>query len=332
MKFLALVPFRNESKYLDLFMKALKDQVDGFVGYNDASTDNSEEIFRANGGRLLESKVPRTQFGVGATYDVRKRLLQEGRRLGGTHFLIVDADEILVGSDRNSLRDLTFNLSPGEYLAFELLTVWNSFQKYIDGYDLRKPRKMDFIFADHKDIAYENPSNFVHFDRIPRKTSGYSASKFLEKEKISFLHLSFVNKRDAQIKQAWYRIMERDKLGRNSQMINNTYSFTIQEPTKFGELNSGAIPHFLSQDLYYDLSTKWSSSNWHLEDSVRRILTSSKWKFLNLDIWDIQELRTTFEQQFGFTPLATPLSRLIEKSWNRLSYLSSILKKLVRGK
>ena len=49
--------------------------------------------------------------------DVRQEMLDRGRRLGGTHFIIVDADEVPTGNLFAELR--TFAIKYGAYAALE---------------------------------------------------------------------------------------------------------------------------------------------------------------------------------------------------------------------
>ena len=93
LKIIALLPFKNEAHNLSAYMKNILKLADLVIGYDDNSSDNSLKIFKDLGG-LPISFALEDNFARGGQYKIRNELLNKGRELGGTHFIVLDADEV----------------------------------------------------------------------------------------------------------------------------------------------------------------------------------------------------------------------------------------------
>ena len=93
----ALMPVRNEDWIIGFSLRAALQWCDNAVAINHASTDRSAEIIeeiQRETGRVTVLNEPDPKWDE---MNHRQRMLDEGRRIGGTHFAIVDADEVITG-------------------------------------------------------------------------------------------------------------------------------------------------------------------------------------------------------------------------------------------
>jgi hypothetical protein len=330
MKVIALVPFRNEELFLPIFMRSLEGLVDVVLGFDDDSTDSSVTLFKKFGGVLLNdypgSPLPE---GKGATIQIRNKLLEFGRKIGGTHFLIIDCDEIIIGAARTDFKQIANSLKPGEYLKLNLVTTWNNFNTYISYPDLRGPREMSFLFADRPDLIYPENEKFVHFDRIPRSNDDKTTKQIKHNvDQSAVLHLSYIGWERAQLKQSWYRVTEKEVLGRSSLIINETYRFTMNNTPPTDCLNPGMIPEFLDNKFLALLKSFKAQQSWHLEE-IQRILKRNTWsKFINLEIWHVKQIRESYKAIFGFFPNPTHYTRFHEAITLKINHIRYMCNKL----
>jgi hypothetical protein len=325
-KIFALVSFRNESKYLPIFLPVLSKYCDGLIGYDDASEDNSRAEFMRFGGILLDATF--TSSGRGATIEIRQSLLDLGRKLGGTHFVVADCDEIFAVESDIDLKRMIQNLKPRQRIALSLINIWGDENHYCQHPDSLAPRLMDFAFCDSPDTQYVSSSNFVHFKRTPRPSEGFGAQFCLPIDKAAVLHLSSLNMDSYQLKQAWYRVSERFYLGRSSRVINLTYKHTLPR----APITAPTLPFWKNTLETYsyqidDIRLQNNSASWHFK-SIKEMFDSSGIKhFLNLDIWHIPELRDLYVDRMGEFPVPSHGSEQVEKFIDRIKYLRFQIKR-----
>ncbi len=94
----AMMPVRNEDWILGLSLRALLMWVDAVVVLDHCSTDGTSDIINEvqleNPSRIVWLKEDSP---VWEEMRHRQRLLDKARAIGGTHMVIVDADEVLTG-------------------------------------------------------------------------------------------------------------------------------------------------------------------------------------------------------------------------------------------
>ena len=182
-KIVALVPVRDEAHLLPSTLRALSHIVDAAVVLDDCSTDGSGEVARSLAEECKVERVARTPScpdpgaaGGGALpswgdeFAQRNFLLQLGRQVGGTHFLMLDADEVLVvghGAPDETLQlRLDFrSLQPGDVLVVHYVTMYKTSRSYrSDKNDMKA-----IGFADQEGAVFRRNSgnDRLHASRIP---------------------------------------------------------------------------------------------------------------------------------------------------------------------
>src|SRR5271170_238827 len=117
-KIVGLVPGRNESPFLYQHLKALSLFVDAIVYLDDASEDNSVARVKTIAAECKVEKIIEKKTWYRDEPGDRNWLLKEGRAIGGTHFVVLDVDEMFTANcvDHNFLRNNILSLKPGENL------------------------------------------------------------------------------------------------------------------------------------------------------------------------------------------------------------------------
>ena len=272
LKIIALLPFKNEAHNLFAYMKNILKLADLVIGYDDNSSDNSLKIFKDLGG-LPISFALEDNFARGGQYKIRNELLNKGRELGGTHFIVLDADEVFNENFTDIGRNFIRQLDSGEVLQLLWVSCYPDMDHYVSGKSPWAPKYHDFIFCDSKQSYY--PKSGLHFGRIP----ALSEKRVKVDPKIgAVLHKQFIFKEDFELKQCLYRMHEFLEGKSSTFAINHTYSITRQGFKDISELPQ----MWRSNEGFFSSSI----STWR-RDEVRSMLnTHGVRKFQNLDIWE----------------------------------------------
>ena len=141
----ALIAIRNEEQYLDGYFKHLRDFVDGFIVFDDNSTDRSLDLVKAESKVL--SLIRRTESSRPHFFEIenRKALLTKAYEVGAKWVLCCDADERFEQAFLIGLNRLTMEEPERCVMALRLRALWNSPDQY----------RVDGIYADrHKYVLF----------------------------------------------------------------------------------------------------------------------------------------------------------------------------------
>lgn len=171
-KIIGLMPVRNEGDIIDQSLKALSLYVDSIVVLDDASTDDTVAKIKSIAQECkVESIIEKKEWYRDEPADANK-LLEEGRRLGGTHFIRLDADEMFTANllKNNYLRERILQLQSGDKYVMTWIQLWRSPYKYRFDSSVWSSVAGDFIFCDDGQCFYE--SGFIHTSRSPQNLTG----------------------------------------------------------------------------------------------------------------------------------------------------------------
>jgi hypothetical protein len=131
-KLIALMVLRNEAWVIGASLRAALRWCDGAAILLDRCTDATVEIVReiaqATGKDIIASETDEAEHWDEMHH--RQRNLEDGRNIGGTHFAIVDADEILTRNNLYDVRGWLLDLKPGEVLDVPMVANWKSLDVY----------------------------------------------------------------------------------------------------------------------------------------------------------------------------------------------------------
>jgi hypothetical protein len=180
MRLIGLMVVRNESWVLEASMKAALQWVDGLAIYLDRCTDNTVEIVKkiAKGCKkdiLVNESDPDAYW---QEMDHRHKNLQDGRGMGGTHFAIIDADEILTSNLLPWVRGWCEELMPGQVLDLPMVAPWGN----LDFYSPNTRSVMTVAFMDKSDLGWapRGEEKYHHHNRPPHGFTGRMSPLSLE--------------------------------------------------------------------------------------------------------------------------------------------------------
>lgn len=227
-KLVALIPARNEEALIGFCVRAAAQFVDAIVFLDDHSEDRTVEIVRSLAAECRVERILTKDRWVRDEPGDRRRLLQAGREIGGTHFLSLDADEALTanGLEGGRMRSLLLGLAPGDALEMILICLWRGLGAYRLDRSVWSWNYKLVAFAD--DGASTFDSGFIHTARAPATLQGQRHR--LEGYDMGLLHFQFVNWENLKVKQAWYRCLERIRdPAKPTAAINELYAPSTDE-------------------------------------------------------------------------------------------------------
>jgi tetratricopeptide (TPR) repeat protein len=224
-KIVGLIPARNESKIIEQCLHALSLYTDAIVYLDDASDDNSVAIVESVASQYHVEKIIRKHIWKRDEPGDRNTLLAAGREIGGTHFIVIDADEMLTANcyEHDWLRNQINALQPGDRLMLNWIHLWKSPYMYRtdEGW---KYRYKDFVFCDDCLCSYN--SEFIHTSRTPDNLSG--RTRYTDGDYYGMLHFQFMNWHNVVKKQVWYKCLERIRTpDKSCDAINQRYAFSM---------------------------------------------------------------------------------------------------------
>src|SRR6476660_7596532 len=111
MKVIGLMAARNEDWILGLTLRGVMLIVDEMIVLDHASSDDTafiiHEVAQEHPGRIHYQYC---EDPVWREAHIRQGLLEDGRKLGGTHFWMIDADELATGNVLPQIRPMLATL------------------------------------------------------------------------------------------------------------------------------------------------------------------------------------------------------------------------------
>jgi predicted O-methyltransferase YrrM len=282
-KIVALMPVKNVADNIDFFLRAVSRFSDAICIYDDASEDDTPEIVARLANECRIEKIISNRNWVYNETNYRQPLLDAGREIGGTHFIIIDADEAFTANlcDNDQLRKEILKLQPGDQLSFAWIQLWRSLDHYRHDGSVWTNNYKGIVFCDDGKCSYHH--QIFHLQRVPSNLVGSVYT--IEGYHYGLLHFQFVNWRNLLVKQAWYRCLERTRDPEKSvQEINALYA-----PSK-DESSLGLVAAPISWFDNYEFLEKslFNKREMWREKQVQEWFNHYGREFFSgLDIWDI---------------------------------------------
>lgn len=296
MKIIALLPLKNESWILETYLGCMSKVADEIIILDDNSTDDSVLIARRNPKVKIFFLADYIQDGNYVDFSKRRQcLLDLGRKAGGTHFILLDADEIFSSNFIPIAKEKILSLLPGEKIFMPWVTLWKSTNEYIVGGSVWAMSYKDFIVCDSPEIFFEK--RFIHEDRTP------GINKKIIKIPVNqgvVLHFQFVDWNRNQLKQALYRCSELIEGTRDAKRINISYAYTLDSD----EIK--VMPVF-KEWIYNKDSIKYyitdTTNDWRFIELLKLFNKYGIEFFEPLQVWHIKELNNEFIKRVGRSPV-----------------------------
>lgn len=277
-KIVGLVPARNEELIIEQCLRALACYTDAIVVLDDASEDRTLEIIKSLKEECNIERIITKEVWLRDEPGDRNKLLQAGREIGGTHFIALDADEILTApcAQNNYLRNRIIHLKPGDKIKVAMLRLWGSLDHYIDDMDALTP-----IFCDDG-VCRHDETRFIHTSRIPKSLSGIT--HLLEDfPRYGLMHMQSANINNMRIRNYWYKCLEFLRKSGSAERINTVYRFSADAPGKLAP----ALPEWFAYDLF-DKTVFTQEERGRKQQVLAWFDEHGKDYFADLGIWDVE--------------------------------------------
>lgn len=289
MRLVGLMFVRNEQWVLGCSLPAALRLVDEVVVLDHASTDRTPaivaEVAAAHPGRVHVIDWTEPEFNE---TDIRQRLLDEGRARGGTHFMMLDADEIVTAQLLDELRERIADLPPAHGLELPWLAMWQSLDRYRDDDSVWSDNVKLFCYADAPALTHRALDDGYHLHlQTPRGLVKPHARPYRDADG-GVMHLQFANRRRLVAKHVWYKMFETIRFpGRTkAAQIDRTYSQALDETA----LRTSAVPaawwsaHAADRDAIDVDDRPWQ------EDAILGFLREhGREAFAGLELWGLPE-------------------------------------------
>jgi FkbM family methyltransferase len=282
-KIVGLVAARNEENIIGQCLRLLSQFTDAIVYLDDCSTDSSVAVVQSLAEQCRVERIITKDRWLRDEPGDRNKMLQAGREIGGTHFIVLDADEAFTSNFllNHSLRNQILSLQPGDTLKFNWISLWKSTRQYRYDNSVWTDNYKPFVFCDDGQCSYS--SEFIHTPRTPQDLAGRILK--IEGYKYGVLHFQFFNWRNLLLKQAWYRCLEHIREPQKSIVeINKRYAPSKDETNiQLRKANEDWYRYY--PDLNAGVFDK--EDNWRAEQICGWLKEYGADFFKNLDIWDI---------------------------------------------
>lgn len=258
-RIIGLVPARNEEDKVEFALRALSKFTDAIVFLDDCSTDGTVQVVRNLAESCRVEKIIEKPVWHRDEPGDRNRLLAAGRELGGTHFVVIDADEAFTANftGGDALRKRILSLKPREQLSLRWIHLWRSVDQYRVDAPVWSERYKRCIFCDDGTSEYQ--SKFIHTSRIP-KMKGKRIK--IEDRDLGLLHFQFVNWPNLELKQRWYRWLEKVRDPEKTvESINRKYANSVDEA---GIELAGTPASWFESYTFFDPAIFEIPDNWRL--------------------------------------------------------------------
>jgi hypothetical protein len=199
------------------------------------STDRTERIIHEVRAEFPDRQISlrRSDDPEWMEMDVRQELLDRGRQLGGTHFVIVDADEVPTGNLLPRLRELALSPRAGCFVSLPMISPYHTPDVFRWDGNWGETNRVPWAFHDAARLRWKVSNDYQLHCRPPHKAVNRGA--LIEgRDSGGLFHLQFVNKTRLQSKAVWYKMIEMLRYpGKWSPAdLNQMYDWTLREGTE----------------------------------------------------------------------------------------------------
>jgi hypothetical protein len=237
MRLIALMLVRNESWVLGASLRAALRWCDAAIVMihesNDGTREIARQIAREHPGRV---EIAPTDL-AGDLWDemeMRQELLDAGRLAGGTHWALVDADEVLTANlwPLPGIRAKAEALCPRRILEVPMVPTWRSLWRYRRDDSVWSRSWISLVVPDTADLHWSvRGGGYQHHQRAPLAEVPLERVRVGKHGAGGVMHLQFADWPRLTAKHAWYKMTERVRWPdlRSVEEIDRIYSEALDE-------------------------------------------------------------------------------------------------------
>jgi len=252
-KIVGLIRVRNEANTIEQHLKALACYTHALVVLNNASGDKTVDVIRSLQNECSIEKILHKSFWYEDDAADYNRMLFVGREIGGTHFIVLNSDELFSANcqDNNLLKEKILSLQPGDQLVANKIRLWMELDRYrVDGgYSIEAVAFCDDGTAKFSDDA-----------RLPKNLCGEKV-KLLPFHRYGVLSCQNVDWTNITIKTIWKKCFERITWpSKPAQELNEKY----QRPAIDSSIRIMKAPHYWFDSYrFFDKTLYEKRNDWH---------------------------------------------------------------------
>ena len=210
MRLIGIMLTRNEDWVIRASLDAALRWCDGMVVLMDRCTDDSpktaHDMLKVRGKPAVLKRIDTAK--VWDEMEMRQQTLVAARDMGGTHFAIIDSDEVLTHNFLPIIRAWFEGLKPGQLLDVPMVPVWEDLDHYRVECPTWSKAWLTLGFRDVPELTWKPAGDgYQHHNRPPHGCIG-------ERLRMSghgyggVMHLQFANTRRLLAKHVLYRMVD----------------------------------------------------------------------------------------------------------------------------
>jgi hypothetical protein len=272
-KIIGLMLVRSEEWVIGCSLRAALDWCDAVVVYLDRCIDRTEQIVmdiqkEFSGGRVIVGVHGPSEHWE--EMGLREQTLKLGRMASGTHFAIIDADEIVTANCLPHMRNWAKSLAHRQLLDLPMVPVWNSLDLMRDDDSDWTRSRLTVAFRDHPDLMFSTPAGaYQHHDRPPKNCKKAVEERMwpIDKYQGGGMHLQFANQRRLLAKHVLYRMVDHLRWPNRESIetLNRKYDNALSAPKKLTDIPKDWWGSYRKDLISLD-SVPWQ------EEEIRRLL------------------------------------------------------------
>jgi hypothetical protein len=179
----------------------------------------------------LVIKEGRPINGLWNEMDDRQAMLEKGRELGGTHFAMIDADEMITHNLLPDIRGMVSKLTACQVLDLPMINPHRGLDVHRDDHTEHSQSQLSVAFCDAPNLTWQ-PRNGYHFhQRCPQGSTGHINPFHRKKDNGGAFHLQWVCWNRVVEKHRWYALNERIRWPNKYRVeeVNRIYSAALDE-------------------------------------------------------------------------------------------------------
>jgi hypothetical protein len=299
MKLIALMPVRNEAWILGLSARVALMWCDALIVLDHASTDGTRAILCDLAAEFGHERIVWFSDEDAEWKEMAHRqfLLAAGRAAAGSHFAIVDADEILCADSLPHIRHWAKSLMPAECLQVRMHSMWrNPYIYRVDPASVWSNRRdLSLVFRDSPSLGWSpDRAGYQHHARAPRGTLAVASSVrgHLTRNQIAtrnpdvgVMHMQWASWRRVTAKHAFYKVHERlTNASASVRRIDQMYNQALNE---YGLVTLPAPPEWWTAygDLLQYLDVE--AEPWQEAEVKRLVAQRGLGTFKGLDLFGV---------------------------------------------
>lgn len=295
MKIVGLMLARNEAWIVGYTLRGVMQYVDDVVFLDHGSTDDTlrlvEQVRAEYPGRihLMHADANAEEW---PEMHLRQATLAKGRDVGGTHFVIADADELLTANHVAHVREWFAALEPGELIDLPMVAPWRGLLAYRDDDSVWSRSRITFGFRDAPDLTWAPRDGYQFHCRPPHNSKAAPGDRkhpIDDKAHGGVMHLQWVNWRRLTAKHAWYKMQEAARWPekRTAHELNRVYGEALDERhIKCMPMRQSWLQPYDTFLCYADLA----ADGWQAADCRRMLEEYGPGPFEGLDLFGVLDL------------------------------------------